>query len=139
MMITIEAGGQLLPLLAPIGAAGYFYETNGSKLSILFAMMRKGERGIDALQRVRKDNSNLKWIPASARPEEQHHMLVGLKDFVAFDFEYRDGTWTPVQAELVDFMEQMSRLAAVPSQAPKVTYTDLASWSRRGETSRESI
>jgi hypothetical protein len=128
MMINVEVQDQILPLLAPIGAAGYYYEVRDGVLSVLFAMMRQNERGIDALKRVRSDHPNVEWMPCAARPEEQHHILVGSKDFVAFDFTYQDGMWRPKNVQLNEFMSVMSRLAAEPHQAPEAAYTDMASW-----------
>jgi hypothetical protein len=131
MLLTIELQNRLMPVLAPVGAAAYAVQESETAASVIFAMMHVGETGITTLMRVRRKSSMLKWRPVAARPELQRQVSTSTKDFLAYDFELQDGEWVPRTSELKLYLEMISRVSAIPAQAPDDMYTTLEEWLAR--------
>jgi len=126
MIILLNLAGQSLAITAPLGAAAYAVHQTSGKASVIFAMLRKGEAGIDTLNRVLDENTTLKWLPVAARPEEQLASAFGPDDYVAFDFLLDDdGNWTPATDALTNFLEAMQAMASLPTAPPSSLATTL--------------
>jgi hypothetical protein len=117
MLLTLEVNGQLLPLMAPVGAAAYYYTVEDDKLTVVFAMMKNGENGLATLTRVRKQ-TDVKWLPTAARPNFQSNIEPNTAEYLAYEFEEKEGSWVPVHPSHNDYFEVMTKLSAIPSTAP---------------------
>lgn len=135
MLLSIRTNnGQRLPLLAPLGAAAYAIKeakaANGThSLSILFAMMKPGETGLQAINRLARDKVCPKggWIAVDPRPALQTMASPSQDAFVAYDFLSKDGIWTPERPEASAFLDQVTRIAS-STVAPAALATDPAKW-----------
>jgi hypothetical protein len=137
MLITVEFNGQYLSLPAPLGAAAYLVTTTDATASVLFAMMKQGETGIDTLNRVLDDGNNHPWLPCAARPEEQTAMSARDKsDFLSYDFTLADGVWTTSTIELAEFMAMMQSMTYLPTSAPASLATTLEAFMGRGSKTK---
>jgi len=131
MFINVELRGRFIPMMAPIGTAGYAIKLDGDAASIIFVVIKPEETGLGALNRVRKSNSTLTWIPVAARPEHQRAGTDVKEGFIAYDFEYNGESWIPKTTDLSNFFELMTRLSGLPSKAPDSSYTTLEEWSKK--------
>lgn len=132
-MITLEIDQRLFSINQPLGAAAFTYDLSQDKkrLSIVFAMMKPNEDGLTALKRVRTQASQYEWVQVAIRPELQRMTGATDAEYVAYDFEYKNGAWQATTPVMDLFFEQMSRLAAVPAQPPKESHTSLATWTKK--------
>jgi len=119
MLLTVKIGTQYLPIQAPLGAAAYIVQLDGNSASVIFAMMRKGEDGALALNKVKNRNDGLPWQAVAGRPEEQHPVSDCGSDFVSYTFTLDEGRWAPASKELASFLSAISALQTPPAVPPK--------------------
>jgi hypothetical protein len=127
--ITRKGITELMPVIAPRGAAAYttVVERDGNSASIIFAMMKKGESGLAALNRVLNMQSRLsgEWLPVAARPEAQQASDYDGPEFVSYDFVYAENQWTTATTELANFMKAMQSFRALPASPPRELAFDI--------------
>lgn len=125
MLITVILKDELVPLVAPLGAAAFFVQDEGDTASVIFAMMRKGETGIDTLNRVMDEESALGWEAVAARPEEQRLSDFGPDAYIKYDLIYEGGGWRAASADLANYLRVLSLIQNMPKSPPRALGTTL--------------
>jgi hypothetical protein len=114
MIITIKIEGRTLALTAPLGAAAYALDQGKDQLKIIFGMMKTGENGLTAINRIRSSPSILTWHPVASRPESQVATSATTDLFVAYTLIYRDGAWMPATSQVANFLKVMQAAQSLP-------------------------
>lgn len=137
MILIVKLGGQSLSLVAPLGAAAYAVHEQTDKASIIFAMMKMGEHGIDTYNRVLDGNTALQWQPVAARPEEQKTSAPSKDEYIAYEFiRGENGTWTPASDALTEFLTAMQAMQALPTAPPSSLATSLTGFGHRARAKK---
>jgi hypothetical protein len=144
MLISVKLKRQnrteLLPVIAPRGAAAYVtaVDKGGSAASIIFAMMKNGESGLQALNRVLSMPNKLtqNWLPVAARPEAQRAGEYNGPDFVSYDFIYDNGMWNTATTELANFMKAMQSFQSLPASPPRGLAYDITQLNQKKGNAR---
>lgn len=124
MLLTIKLSNRNMAMTAPLGAAAFSLEedTTAHTARITFAMMQNvagyPERGIDTINRVRREFPTMKWKCVTARPEEQVASGFGPDKFIEYAFAYKDGAWSPTTEALANFMRATRAIRDMPLAAP---------------------
>jgi len=140
MFIRPKIKGYGVPMMAPLGAAGYTVSEDEGGASILFAMMRADETGLDTLLRVRKAEPNMTWKAVAARPAQQLNSGSGEGDFVVFDMDIAsDGTFTGRTEPLRAYLDSILKAGALPKAPPSKFYTSLEIWRSKLKTVNEGL
>jgi hypothetical protein len=127
----------LVPLIAPVGAAAFAVRETDSGASILFAMMRDGESGLDTIIRIEKASTGLDWLPTAARPEEQLQDGPNDAEFKRVDLEYKDGAFVGKTDATRAFLETLRRVSAMPTAAPADMSTTMDEWKKGSSGKKE--
>jgi hypothetical protein len=125
MIITVELKqpatrvGIKLSIMATVGAAAYSVTVTGATARILFGMMKPGETGIDAFNRISSTYQvDGGWLPVAARPEEQITVGPAGQDFTFYDFVKAGDSWAAASAELANFLQGVATFKSGPALAP---------------------
>jgi hypothetical protein len=118
MLITVKLNREFLPLIAPLGAAAYTEQVNGSTAKIIFAMMKKDESGVAAIKRVTTAYPLLSWKSVAARPEAQKPAPYPGFDLASYDFVYRDGHWSAATEAIAAIINAMASFSQMPKSPP---------------------
>lgn len=105
-------------MIAPAGAAAYAEAVTDRTAKVIFAMIQKGETGVQALERVLAEPRDLEWKAVAARPEEQRNAPVVNFPFASYDFTYVDGRWTAATEAIAAIINAMSNFQTLPKTPP---------------------
>jgi len=104
-------------MMAPIGAVAYTVKLTKDGATLFFAMIKKGENGLTALKRIRKDFvAPGGWIPTTARPEEQH-FVTDTPELTKCELVEKDGNFLGKTEPAQAFLELMRQVANLPVRA----------------------
>jgi len=134
MIINLQVNGQSLALTAPIGAAAFAVNLGENTLKVIFCMMKAGETGLDALNRILDANTTLDWTPVAARPEEQLTVGDTENEFVEYAFTWQGDAWHPATSTLANFMMALAGVQALPLQAPSQLKTSINAFLKKLKT-----
>jgi hypothetical protein len=130
MIITIQLGGRTLALTAPLGAAAFAVDEGKGTAKIIFAMLAKGENGLNTINRVRSTATTLQWRPVAARPEGQTVREYSKDAYVQYTLVQTDGVWSPATDALANFMKVMQGAQSMPATPPSALGITLAEFSK---------
>jgi hypothetical protein len=118
MIIATKFNNRYISVIAPLGAAAYYTKVTEKKASIVFGLIQKGENGLSAIQRIKKDVPNQNWMSVTARPASQKYTTSPVSPYVSYDFVEQDGNWLAATAVLAAFMQATSQFKQMPKPAP---------------------
>jgi len=137
MILLLKVQHRRLAVPAPLGAAAYAVTETNTTVTILFAMLRKGDSGLDTYNRVTHDFSAYGWLPVAARPEHQFASAFGPDDFVSYDFVLDgENNWTPANANVTAFLEAMQAVQTLPVSPPSTLAVSLSSLKPRQKAAK---
>jgi hypothetical protein len=144
MLLTIQLAHnnriELMPVIAPRGAAAYYVSNDpkSNNASVIFAMMKKGESGLDTLNRTLTDRQGMSeaWLPVASRPEAQRAASYTGPDFVSYDFVYNNEQWNTATLELANFLKAMQSFQALPALPPRELAFDVSRFAKTGKSGK---